>query len=274
MIPRTGRVRALAFAVLALTSCMEPTPFGTDTLDHDLNRTNSERLLASAGPTPLRFVALGDTHDAYDELLRTIEQINATPDVDFVVHVGDTTNFGLLKEYEWTQRALARLRVPVLVVLGNHDAISSGQGVYRNLYGPFDFSFEYKRHKFVFFNSNYLEFPGVAPDREWIDAQLSDLQDADSAVLFTHQNVRSADGPLSFYESAVGTHPVSLVVHGHLTHFALDDWNGVPVLQCSTFQKTGLYTVVSVVDHELSFELCRRNECVRQTPALALEGAP
>lgn len=272
MRPHSG---ALTVAALALASCMDPTPFGTDTQDHDLNRANSEQLLATPGSGPLRFVAIGDTHDAYDELARTVEHINSRDDVDFVVHVGDVTNLGLLKEFEWTQEALSRLTMPVFVVLGNHDAISSGKEVYRNMYGDFDFAFLYEQHKFVFFNSNSVEFSDQAPNRAWLEAQLSDLQGADSAILVTHQDLRSFVGLGAYYEALIRVHPVRLVVHGHLEDFALDEWDGVPILQCSTFQRTGIYTVVTVAaDPELSFEICRLDECVPQSPGQTWEGAP
>src|ERR1043165_4845156 len=104
-----------AFSPLLLASCMQPTPFGTDAEEHDLNAVNVARLLARESAGPLRFVALGDSHQAYDELERTVEQINARTDIDLVVHVGDISNLGLLQEFEWTERVLARLNVPVLV---------------------------------------------------------------------------------------------------------------------------------------------------------------
>lgn len=188
-----------------------------------------------------------------------------------MIHVGDSTNLGLLQEFEWTQRALSRLRVPALVAIGNHDALSSGKAVYSQLYGPFDFAFVYKSTKFVVLNSNSLEFPGSAPNRAWLDAQLSDLEGANSALLVTHQDPRApAETPgtngAAFYDAMLRDHAVSLVVHGHLDDFELDTWLGVPVLQCSTFRRTSLYTVVTVKDGLLSFEVCRFGDCRPRAP--------
>jgi hypothetical protein len=67
---------------------------------------------------------------------------------------------------------------------------------------------------------------------------------------------------------------VSLVVHGHLEDFALGEWNEVPILQCSTFQKTGIYTVVTIMNQAATFEVCRAGRCVARTLGRPLEDAP
>lgn len=65
------RARAIStpLAAILLVSCMAPTPFGTDVEEYDLNSKNLERLATTPSSIPLRFIALGDTHDAYDSLL-------------------------------------------------------------------------------------------------------------------------------------------------------------------------------------------------------------
>lgn len=148
---------------LFLTGCMTPTPFGSNVEQHNLNGAAVRSLATPTSPERLRFVALGDTHDAYDELWDAVAAINRLPDVSFVVHTGDVSSYGLAQEYEWSARALSGLRVPAFVVVGNHDAISSGKAVYQELYGAFDFSFRYGAFKVVCFNSNALEFDGAAP---------------------------------------------------------------------------------------------------------------
>ncbi|HVY32272.1 MAG TPA: metallophosphoesterase [Polyangiaceae bacterium] len=260
-----------AFATgLSLTGCMTPTPFGSDVDQHELNTTASQRLKTPRSADSIRFVALGDSHDAYDELWEAVAVINRIADLDFVVHAGDISDYGLAQEYQWSARALSGLRVPAFVVIGNHDAISNGKAVYRDLYGPFDFSFRYGAYKFVCFNSNSLEFDGGAPDRAWLETQLADLQGAEWAVLVTHQNPEAPDElagseDSAFYERLLLTYPIALIVHGHLDDFELGEWHQVPNLQLGTFRKTHEFSIVSLSSGQVSEELCDANGCLSQS---------
>lgn len=257
----------LALAVSPLGGCLIPTPYGSDVDQRQLNDAAIRSLPAPASPERFRFVALSDSHDAYDELQQAVIAINRIPDVEFVVHAGDISEYGLAQEYEWTARALAGLRVPAFVVIGNHDAISNGKAVYRNLYGPFDFSFRFGAYKFVCFNSNALEFDGAAPDRAWLEAELSELQGARSAVLVTHQNPAAPDGPAgatdaAFYERLLENHPVALIVHGHLDERVLATWHRAPNLQLGTFSKTGRFSVIGISGAEVRVESCDASGCL------------
>jgi len=270
MLPLPPWPWAASVGCLALSGCMTPTPFGSDVDQHGLNAAALRRLSTKDPSERLRFVALGDTHDAYDELLDAVDAINRLPDVDFVVHAGDVSDYGLRQEFEWTERALSGLRVPVLVVIGNHDALSDGKAVYRELFGPFDFSLRRGAYKFVFFNSNALEFPRTAPNRPWLEAELSDLEGADSAVLVTHQDLRHPDAPsgsddATFYDQLVRSHPVSLIAHGHLTHFAFEAWHQVARLQLGTFRNTHQFTIITLSDGLVEAQLCVAAECAVQS---------
>lgn len=279
MCPVLRRLAAALAGCLALGACMTPTPFGSDVDQRGLNAAALERLNDPSSSDRLTFVALGDSHDAYDELLDAVEAINRMPDVSFVVHTGDVSNYGLRQEFEWTERALSRLRVPALVVIGNHDALSDGKAVYRELFGPFDFSLRWGAYKFVFFNSNALEFPGAAPDRTWLAAELADLEGADFTVLVTHQNPRRPDGPsrpsdAAFYEQLVRANRPSLIVHGHLTHFELETWHQVPRLQLGTFKDVHQFTLVRLSQGQVEIELCGSDGCEQKSaPSLDVESA-
>ncbi len=90
---------ALCAATIATSSsllaCMTPTPFGADVDNHALNASALRSLGAPRSPERIRFVALGDSHDAYDELWEATAAINRVADVDFVVHAGDVSDSGL-----------------------------------------------------------------------------------------------------------------------------------------------------------------------------------
>jgi hypothetical protein len=272
MLPLPLEIAACATGLM-LGGCMTPTPFGDDVDEHQLNRAAIRSLQGPPSSERFRFVALGDSHDAYDELSQAVTVINRLPDVGFVAHAGDVSQYGLAQEYEWNARALSGLRIPALVAIGNHDAISNGPAVYRELYGPFDFSFRYGKYKLVFFNSNALEFDGAAPDRAWLEGALSDLEGASSAILVTHQNleapdVRAGSDDAAFYEHLVTSYPISLVVHGHLDAFELSAWHQVPKLQLGTFRKTYQFSVVSISESQVDVDLCDTTGCL---PTRSLE---
>ncbi|MCC7208232.1 MAG: metallophosphoesterase, partial [Anaerolineae bacterium] len=82
----------------------------------------------------MRFVHISDTHVGptpdYEyhghrplaQLERLVELINAlTFPVDFVLHTGDVVNSAQEVEYALAAPALARLRLPIYYVAGNHD---------------------------------------------------------------------------------------------------------------------------------------------------------
>ena len=71
--------------------------------------------------TSIRFVTMGDSQRWYDETEDFVKAINQRDDIDFVIHGGDISDFGVTKEFLWQRDILNKLKVPYVVVLGNHD---------------------------------------------------------------------------------------------------------------------------------------------------------
>lgn len=123
----------------------------------------------------LRFVFVGDTHRNDNETKAFVRHINQRDDIDFVLHAGDITDFGLKNEYEWTHDILKKLDVPHIVAIGNHDIIGHGDLVYQAVYGPENFAFSVGFYRFIVLNTNRLEYrsPTNIPDFGLIDKQVS-----------------------------------------------------------------------------------------------------
>ncbi len=261
----------VTLAALALASCLRFTPFATDPSVTDLTKTNLERLAQKQQTVPFSFVAMGDTHDGYDELSHAVDVINARNDIDFVLVAGDMSDRGLLGEFELTQARLGDIRVPVLTVIGNHDAIGDGTEIYQKMYGPLNYTFSYADTKFVMFNSNTLEFPSAAPAREWLTHETQVRDGAKRLIWVTHQRIISPDDVPGgtageFYQGLLQANAVDLVVHGHLSDFELYSFAGRPLLQCSTFQNTAVFTVVTVGETDVTFQRCHYDACEAVTP--------
>lgn len=164
----------------AVTACnlLESSPYDAlVTGETDIN-TRHVALIESAlaGKTSFKFAFISDTQRWYDETEAFVEHLNGRDDVDFVLHGGDVSDFGVTEEFLWQRDILDGLKVPYVVLLGNHDVLGNGIQVYRRVFGPEDFSFMAGDVKFICLNTNALEFDysDPIPDFNFIKSQLKD----------------------------------------------------------------------------------------------------
>jgi hypothetical protein len=139
--------------------------------------------------TTIRFVAMGDSQRWYDETVDFVKDINKRNDIDFVLHGGDVSDFGVTNEFLWQRDIMNKLKVPYVVILGNHDCIGTGEETYRAVFGDTNFSFIAGRIKFVCLNTNAIEYDysRPIPDFEFIAEQISDRRDEfDKTVVSMH----------------------------------------------------------------------------------------
>ena len=130
----------------------------------DVNATNIARIEANCqGKTTIRFVTMGDTQRWYDATRDFVSHLNQRDDVDFVIHGGDMSDFGVTDEFLWQRDIMNRLRVPYVALLGNHDCIATGEETFRKVFGNPNFSFIAGGIKFVCLNTNALEFDYSRP---------------------------------------------------------------------------------------------------------------
>ena len=125
----------------------------------DVNATNIVRIEeACADKDTIRFIFISDTQDAYDETEDFVRHANKLKGIDFIIHGGDYTEFGLKKEFEWNDDILSKLTVPYVGLIGNHDIIGNGDEVYRAIFGNENFAFLAGDVKFVCLNTNAIEY--------------------------------------------------------------------------------------------------------------------
>lgn len=136
----------------------------------------------------LKIALIGDTQRFFKGTDRVVEKINAEKNVDFVIHTGDLTDFGVESEYEMMHEELTELDYPYLLVVGNHDEIGNGDILYDKFYGNDDFSFQLGHTKFVFINTNSREhdFDNSTPNLSWLESELKDTATYEQAVLVMH----------------------------------------------------------------------------------------
>jgi predicted phosphodiesterase len=231
MLPRAT---ALTLAAL-LAGCLQYSPHAlpTDSSELDLNQKAVARLQAEPPAGPLRFAVVGDTQRSFDASEEAIESINQRDDVQFVFQVGDFTNVGLLLEFQIMNGLFSRLRVPYLVVVGNHDHFSNGDAIYRAMFGPKNFTFTLGRVRFVVFDSNSVshDFDGTVPDLDWVAEALAPSADHDVAVTLAH--IAPGNGPLfddrltAPLLALLTSAGVPLSLHGHAHRFIDEVREGV-----------------------------------------------
>lgn len=150
--------------------------------EHGINRRNINRITSHCtGRDSMRFVLISDTQRWYDETKKAVENINARNDIDFVIHCGDLSDFGLTKEFELQRDILEKLDVPYVVLLGNHDCLGTGADTFRSIFGSPNFSFDAGDTHFLCINTNAFEydystavpdFGFIRNDREYMQPQI------------------------------------------------------------------------------------------------------
>ncbi len=124
-----------------------------------INAKNITRIEdACEGKDVIRFAFMGDSQRWYDETGKFVEHLNARDDIDFVIHGGDITDFGLTREFGWVRDIMNRLKVPYVALIGNHDIIGHGIDVYDDMFGAENFSFKAGDNLFLCMNTCALEF--------------------------------------------------------------------------------------------------------------------
>lgn len=105
----------------------------------------------------LRFAFISDTQRQYDDTRDAVDYINSLKNIDFVLHGGDISDFGATFEFEWMYHEIARLHLPYLTVIGNHDFLGTGEHAYQHIFGPYNYSLNIGHLHLVALNTSSRE---------------------------------------------------------------------------------------------------------------------
>lgn len=172
-----------------------------------------------------KFAFITDVHYYYNNLKKVIDDINKRDDILFVVFGGDIADQALLKEYEIFYDIMSNLKKPYLTVIGNHDYNSNGSIIYKEMFGDYNYSFEFNDNKFVFFDDIIWE-SNKDPDFDWLSLELSDNAKFNEVFVFAHIPPSSTDFTAELketYRSIMSDNNVSLSVNGHNHSFFYED---------------------------------------------------
>src|ERR1022692_1802897 len=108
---------------------------------------------SAEGKRPFTFAYISDTH-LYESTLnqrfvpaavKAVEDVNALdPQPDFVLFGGDLAQLGRRAELELGKQILGELKAPVKMMVGKHDWFFDMGEAWRDLFGPPNYSFDWK----------------------------------------------------------------------------------------------------------------------------------
>ena len=232
---------ALLLGSTAFSACelIDYHPYDTrvDGKSH-INAQNIERIeAATAGKKAIRFVLISDTQRWYDETKAAVKSINARDDIDFVLHCGDMTDFGVTREFEVQRDILEGLRIPYVALLGNHDCLGTGADVYRHMFGNPDFTFNAGDVHFLCINSNAFEYDYSVdiPNFSFIRNDIETLPDnMRRTVVAMHAQPTSEqfnNNVSELFEYEIRKYPgLAFCMCGHGHHTQVNEWFGDGIL--------------------------------------------
>jgi len=185
------------FTTLLLLSCgkFNLSPYISKTNKLNLNHVQLERIAQreSLFGSSFKVAVISDTHDFYSDLKKIIKHINQNAhEYAFVLVNGDLTNIGLLSEFETAKKFLDKLTIPYVTTIGNHDLLTNGGVIFKQMFGADSFVIDFKQTRFVIYNNNNWESPNDIPNFPWVEKQL-DESTATHNILAAHVAVNDRD---------------------------------------------------------------------------------
>lgn len=218
----------MQYSVMSLlfSGChVEYSPYRANTEKQNRNINDISAIQANAPQYPFSIALISDSHAYYDELKGVFNKIKSDQSgYAFVIHGGDITDAGLQTEYDFYNGLRDALSLACVHSIGNHDALTNGLIAFRNIYGPFDFTFQVAQTHFIFFNNNTWEFGNEAVDLDWLEAALVQASSiiatqGGQIIVVNHINHDSSERfsqvEITRYRDLLSIHQVTLSINGH-----------------------------------------------------------
>lgn len=189
-----------------------------------------------------RFALLSDLHINLNsrtsilDLKNSVEQINKTDSLDFVLVTGDITDEGDAAALKVAKELLDQLNRPYYIVMGNHETKWSESGVtdFKRIFGYERFEFEHKGFLFLGFNTGpiiRMALGHVLPeDIDWLKEELKDKgTDHKPVFLVTHYPLLPGDVD-NWYNvtDAVRAYNIRAFIGGHYHANRYFTYDGIP----------------------------------------------
>jgi outer membrane protein assembly factor BamB/predicted MPP superfamily phosphohydrolase len=172
---------------------------------------------------------------AYNDLRRTVGQINKTPDIGFVLVTGDLTEEGDRASLLKVKGLLDQLKVKYYAIAGNHETKWSESGAtdFGRIFGGERFKFQFNGYTFLGFNTGpviRMMDGHVAPqDITWLKDEFASAEPGAPFILVTHYPLLDGDVD-NWYEvtDLARKYNVKAVLGGHYHRNKLFFYDGIP----------------------------------------------
>ncbi|MDR2815627.1 MAG: metallophosphoesterase, partial [Proteiniphilum sp.] len=209
---------------------------------------------------PFRFALVTDLHvggaTGKEDLYRTVQDVNSSDGIAFVIVSGDVTEFGSYDELHTAKSLLDSLHVPYYMIPGNHDSnwSESGTNDFLRIFGNETFGFEYNGYKFIGLASgpNMRMGPGQIP-RENLAWFFEELEKTGTGMPVIYVNHYPMDNGLNnWFEvmDALRPYNVQLMLCGHGHANRRMNFEGIHAAMCRSNlrdkEEYGGYTIITV----------------------------
>jgi len=214
-----------------------------------------------------QFAHISDIHisdsSSIVDLKRTVYDVNANTDIEFVIISGDITEFGSDGELLIAQNLLSNLNKPWYIIPGNHDMkwSESGGESFKRIFGSETFAFE--SHGFLFLGTNcgpnMRMSPGQVPRENivWLDSVLNKTPKNKPIIFVNHYPLDSALNNWYQVIDRLKTHNIQLVLcgHGHSNHHL--NFEGIPGIMGRSNLRAkdsiGAYNIVTIKEDSVFY---------------------
>ena len=223
----------------------------------------------SYGQSSFKFAHVSDTHigshNADEDLRRTVQNINNDSTLKFIIISGDITDFGSDAEFKLAKQILDSLNKPWYIIPGNHDAnwSESGTNSFKKIFGAETFKFQYGGYLFLgtVCGPNMRMSPGQVSRENivWLDSTLKNLTEKNIPVIYV--NHYPQDSTLNnWYEiiDLLKTRNTQLILCGHGHHNEVFNFEGIPGIMgrsnLRAKKPVGGYNLVSINNGIATYE--------------------
>ncbi len=255
----------IILSLVALGCVTEYSPYETTLNSSEINQTRKNRnelyeIERELGNTKesYSFALISDSHTYFDDLEKTVKEINKNPEISFVFHLGDLTSDGLKREYLWTFNILKKLKKPFLTSIGNHDFLNNGKKIYKWMFGDLDYTFSFMNDRFIVVNTNPWASSDNVPDFEWLETELKASKDFDHVFVLSHippfGDQFNAEKEET-YRALVKQHNVDYSIHGHVHGYFKENFynDGIPYITVDTVKHRN-YIIINVSEEDITVE--------------------
>jgi predicted phosphodiesterase len=233
LFPLTGLILVFLGFLWACTDQFGFSPFEAD-VEGALRNTTERNLkriseIDTSLTRPFKVAIISDSHYHFNDLADAVNDINEKDDYSFVIMTGDMSDNGLLAEFEIFHSIMSRCRIPYVTVIGNHDHLSNGAVIYKQMFGPLNYIFTFHHVKFILWDNTVWESE-KEPDFDWLVNSIEHRDDAQLSFPYHHiipvSHIPPFDAQFDAnrdkYLSLLSKNAITLSVHGHKHEFEHD----------------------------------------------------